>query len=74
MHWEEHEFDIPRLPQECDWICILDNATEQKDFVTKENKFKVAARNIVVFMSKEKPKKCKKNDIHPSKMNVISKN
>ena len=57
MHWEEHEFDLPRLPQESDWVCVLDNATELEDVLINDSKYKVAARNVVIFMSKERPKK-----------------
>lgn len=59
MHWEDHEFDIPRLPDDEAWECILDcsqvNTSQTKlDEKNDNNKYLVKARNVAVFEAKPK--------------------
>lgn len=88
MHWEDHNFDIPRLPDSSQWECILDcdNDTKfvydvakiegQSDRILEENNYNVKARNIVVFEAKPKKKdKCNKevSDKNKSEKNNLRK-
>lgn len=63
MHWEDHEFDIPRLPDSKNWHCILDCSLDSKENEAVSNdeiedKYLVKARDVVVFEAlPEEPKK-----------------
>lgn len=66
MHWEDHKFDLPKLPDNELWECIVDcgagGTAEQENITDIEDcNYDVKARDVVVFMSKDNPDKGKIN-------------
>ena len=64
MHWEKHDFELPKLPNDLEWSVLVDTSVEQ---IKENNNMKdlgrvitVNDRSIVVFMSKKK--ELEKND------------
>lgn len=58
MHWEQHEFDLPKLPDGKKWTCIIDtsgdsNKSEVKiiDEKSKNTTYMVASRSVAIFMA-----------------------
>lgn len=66
MHWEEHEFAIPRLPKDLKWEVILDTAKDTFSTTgealeqTKEGTILVAPRSVMVCRSVSCKTKTKK--------------
>ena len=63
MHWEEHEFDLPRLKNNLAWYVCIDTSLEENYGFYKEGlepslgnnlSYKLKARSIAVLKSKEK--------------------
>ncbi len=63
MHWEDHEFDLPRLKKDLKWhICIDTSLEENYGFyesglepsLGNDLSYKLKARSIAVLISKEK--------------------
>lgn len=56
MHWEKHEFDLPRLPEGMMWQILIDTTEEttEKELRTASNQkqFEAAARSAVVLVGK----------------------
>ena len=56
MHWDKHEFDLPKLPMGMQWFIRLDtaeNANEtQLQPIKNQRQYEVAARTIVVLIGK----------------------
>lgn len=62
MHWEDHEFDLPKLPKGANWYIFLntsDNEIFNYDFTKKsqnilkdQRKYMVKARSAVVLIGK----------------------
>ena len=62
-HWEEHEFDLPRLKNNLAWYVCIDTSLEENYGFYKEGlepslgnnlSYKLKARSIAVLKSKEK--------------------
>ena len=66
MHWEEHEFAIPKLPKDLKWEVILDTAKDTFSTTgealeqTKEGTILVAPRSVMVCRSVSCKTKTKK--------------
>ena len=53
MHWEKHEFELPKLPNNQTWKIIIDTSKENADsFIDRT--LLVDDRSIVVLQSVEK--------------------
>ncbi len=72
MHWEPHEFDLPKLPKKMHWtVCINTDDTENNGICKEEcdaqknneaiKKYMVPSRSIVVFQSVRNVKEDKVN-------------
>lgn len=54
MHWEPHEFDLPKLPDRKKWMVLIDTTvpdTEEIE-ITNQKNVTVQARSVMVFISK----------------------
>lgn len=62
MHWEPHEFDLPKLPDDRNWRILIDTGAGQgkeinldtgvKDNILNQRKYTVNPRTIIVFTGK----------------------
>lgn len=54
MHWENHDFDLPKLPDGKKWRCLIDSGNEAIDSEKKISglsRYNVTARTVTVFIS-----------------------
>jgi glycogen operon protein len=57
MHWESHEFGLPRLPKGMKWKLLLTtdeqklSDTEAMEIISEENVCEVPARTVAIFIS-----------------------
>ncbi len=62
MHWENHPFDLPKLPNNMTWRILIDTnefsanneslLTDDKNILENQKRCEVKARSIVVFIGK----------------------
>jgi len=61
MHWESHEYNLPELKDDLEWRLLIDTSIEKYKCnerlgkkLSDPNKYQVADRSVVVFMSGQK--------------------
>ncbi|BCN30257.1 alpha-amylase family glycosyl hydrolase [Anaeromicropila herbilytica] len=52
MHWENHDFDLPKLPMNREWTVLIDTSDSLSE-LTNQRKCNVQSRSIVVLIGKE---------------------
>lgn len=60
MHWEDHEFDLPKPVAGHKWSILIDTGREEVNNLNNQKKYAVKARSVVVFIGKRELKLNKK--------------
>lgn len=57
MHWEDHDFDLPKPFKGQSWDIMLDTGRESIEILKEQKKYHVKARSIVVFIGRDQRNK-----------------